>query len=517
MVSGKQPGTRHTIPELRPPGTLPDPAANATDSNSRVWLALIVVASLGLAVVLVLPQLVSGPAPDKPETVATGPVLQPEPETVATGPVPQPEPETVATGPVPQPEPVVDTAAARTAAEQALQAYLQLRARLELANATAWGEPEWGRAAEAATAGDRLFGQRQFAMAGESYAAALQGLQTLESGRGQRLATALESGQQALDMNDSAAAVEHFEMALSIEPGHELAAAGLQRAQVRAELLQLMATGAQAESATDLAAAQAAYQSATLLDARYEPAATALQRVTGQLTDSAFQDAMSRALTALEAGRLGAAATALQQAADLKPGDPVMQDTRQRLAEARRQARLAGLRRQAAAKVHEEGWSAAVTLYRKALAIDPHAGFARDGLAHAEDRNRLHQQLDHYLADPARVYSEKPLANAEQLLESAGSAPATEPLLAGKIDRLQRLVSGARTPLPVALHSDGLTSVVIYHVGRLGQFTRQQLDLKPGTYTAVGSRAGYRDVRRTFTVAPGHAPPPVDIRCEEPV
>jgi hypothetical protein len=286
---------------------------------------------------------------------------------------------------------------------------------------------------------------------------------------------------------------------------------------VRAELLQLMATGTQAESATDLAAAQAAYQSATLLDARYEPAATALQRVTGQLTDSAFQDAMSRALTALEAGRLGAAATALQQAADLKPGDPVMQDTRQRLAEARRQARLAGLRRQAAAKVHEEGWSAAVTLYRKALAIDPHAGFARDGLAHAEDRNRLHQQLDHYLADPARVYSEKPLANAEQLLESAGSAPATEPLLAGKIDRLQRLVSGARTPLPVALHSDGLTSVVIYHVGRLGQFTRQQLDLKPGTYTAVGSRAGYRDVRRTFTVAPGHAPPPVDIRCEEPV
>jgi outer membrane biosynthesis protein TonB len=222
MVSGKQPGTRHTIPELRPPGTLPDPAANATDSDSRVWLALAVVASLGLAVVLVLPQLVSEPAPGKPETVATGPVPQPEPETVATGPVPQPEPETVATGPVPQPEPetvatgpvpqsepeavatgpvpqpepVVDPAAARSAAEQALQAYLQLRARLELANATAWGEPEWGRAAEAATAGDRLFGQRQFAMAGESYAAALQGLQTLESGRGQRLATALESGQQ---------------------------------------------------------------------------------------------------------------------------------------------------------------------------------------------------------------------------------------------------------------------------------------------------------------------------------
>ena len=159
--------------------------------------------------------------------------------------------------------------------------------------------------------------------------------------------------------------------------------------------------------------------------------------------------------------------------------------------------------------MQEESWPDALALYRKALAVDPHAGFARDGLAHAEDRNRLHQQLDHYLAEPARLYSEKPLANAEQLLNSAGSAPAAEPRLAGKLARLQQLVSGARRPQIVTLHSDGLTSVVIYHVGRLGAFTSQRLELKPGTYTAVGSPAGYRDVRRTFTVTPGNAPPVV--------
>ncbi|UCC57072.1 MAG: hypothetical protein JSU75_04865, partial [Gammaproteobacteria bacterium] len=488
---------------------LPDPAANATHIHRGVWLALVVLAGLGLAVVLVLPQLVSEPAPGEPEMVAN-----PAPQLVSE-PAPG-EPATVA-NPAPPTDPVVDTSAERTAAEQALQSYLQLRAQLELANAMAWGEPEWGRAAQAASAGDRLFGQRKFAMAQDSYAAALQGLQVLESGRDERLSTVLESGQQALDRDDSAAAVGHFEMALSIEPGHETAALGLQRAQVRTELLQFMATGAEAESVNDLEAAQAAYQSATGLDARYEPAAAALQRVTARLTDSAFQDAMSRALKALEAGRLGTAGTALQQAADLKPADPVVQETGQRLAEARRQARLAGLRGEAAAKARKESWSDVVALYRKALAIDPHAGFARDGLVHAEDRSRLHQQLDHYLADPARLYSEKPLANAEQLLKSAGSAPASEPQLVDKLARLQNLVTGARMPQPVTLHSDGLTSVVIYHVGLLGEFTSQQLELKPGTYTAVGSRAGYRDVRRSFTVTPGHAPPPVDIRCEEPV
>jgi hypothetical protein len=78
-------------------------------------------------------------------------------------------------------------------------------------------------------------------------------------------------------------------------------------------------------------------------------------------------------------------------------------------------------------------------------------------------------------------------------------------------------VRQARQPLPVTLTSDGETEVVIYHVGRLGRFIDQQLELRPGTYTAVGSRPGYRDVRREFRVQPGHPAAIVDIRCEEPV
>jgi hypothetical protein len=62
-----------------------------------------------------------------------------------------------------------------------------------------------------------------------------------------------------------------------------------------------------------------------------------------------------------------------------------------------------------------------------------------------------------------------------------------------------------------------MTSVQIYHVGKLGQFTSQQLELRPGTYTVVGSRPGYRDVRQTLTVKPGAAQATMDIRCEETV
>ena len=71
--------------------------------------------------------------------------------------------------------------------------------------------------------------------------------------------------------------------------------------------------------------------------------------------------------------------------------------------------------------------------------------------------------------------------------------------------------------MPVTLLSDGQTEVIIYRVARLGRFQEQRLALRPGTYTATGSRVGYRDVRRVFKVRPDAPPPPLVIRCKEAI
>jgi len=44
-----------------------------------------------------------------------------------------------------------------------------------------------------------------------------------------------------------------------------------------------------------------------------------------------------------------------------------------------------------------------------------------------------------------------------------------------------------------------------------------EVKLRPGNYTVVGSRPGYRDVRLEVTVEPGVPAPPVVIRCEDEV
>jgi len=267
----------------------------------------------------------------------------------------------------------------------------------------------------------------------------------------------------------------------------------------------------------DLTTAQVAYLGATELDSTYEPAKLALQNVNQQIRDRQFTQAMSRALSALEAEDMTVAEAALRQAERLKPDDEVVKDTQQQLEQTQQRLWIAHQRKKALSLVHTENWSGAVTTYREVLASVPKAAFARQGLAFALDRERLHQQLDHYLEDPTRIYADELRANAEQLIESAGKAPGSEPRLAEKIRQLQTLVIEAKTPQLVVLQSDGLTSVQIYHVGRLGQFTRQQLELRPGTYTVVGSRPGYRDVRQTFAVKPGSGQTVLDIRCEEPV
>jgi tetratricopeptide (TPR) repeat protein len=481
--------SKNTIPSagpvLQPPGNGHNPGETGNEANRWLWISLALVLLLGLGVILVLPGLIDSSQQQKEISTAVAEV-----------------------GVIP---------ATATDANKVLQDWLQLRARLELENIAQWGEPGWSQALEMAEVGKRLLVQRNFSAAVQNLGRAVQQLQQLDNSRGTLLAEALAGGFEALAGDDVATAVMQFERVLAIEPDHQGAQAALSRAVVRADVLQQMAIGAEAETNGDLVAAQAAYRQSVLLDAAYEPAISALQQVTGQLQMLAFQDAMTRALGALDAGQLQTAGKALDEAARLQPDNRVVADNRQRLQQMRTAAALASLRRKAAIQAGRENWQAVVDLYRKALKVDNSAGFARSGLTHAGERVKLNAQFDHYLQQPDRIYSPDPLKNAEKLLSAAGRAPVEEPKLAAKISALQQLVQQAATPVAITLHSDGQTEIAIYHVGRLGSFTEHRLELLPGEYTVVGTRTGYRDVRKQLPVLPGNASVSLSIRCEEPV
>lgn len=478
-------------PDLRPPGTLPEASGPARGSRLAIWMVLILLVGLAVAVVILLP---SYTAPVSTESAGVPPT------------------QTAATPVAPAPLAVSD---AKPQAEQALRDYLRLRARMELENAPVWGDPEWDEAAAEVQRGDRLFVQNAFDAANNAYRQASARLEALDASRAKRLDEALRNGAQALAEERVAAAVEYFELALAIDAEDAQAVEGLARTRVREQVLTLMASGRQAEEQGELDAAQAAYREAAELDDAYTPAAEAMRHVAAEIERVAFQSAMDTALAALESGSFPPAAQALAEAAALRPDDASVRDLRLRLEIARKQRALANWRSTAQSKAGAEDWSGTLKAYEQALKVDPKAAFATAGAEQARARLRLHRQIDHYLESPARLAGDEPLANAEKVLQAAGEAPVGQPRLGSKLDQLRRLVDQARTPVTVELRSDGETDVVIYHVGRRGRFLQQRIELRPGTYTMVGSRVGYRDVRRQFEVRPDGPPLVVTIRCEE--
>ena len=45
----------------------------------------------------------------------------------------------------------------------------------------------------------------------------------------------------------------------------------------------------------------------------------------------------------------------------------------------------------------------------------------------------------------------------------------------------------------------------------------REIELKPGRYTVMGTREGFRDVRREITIAPGASGQTISVTCVEPI
>ena len=99
--------------------------------------------------------------------------------------------------------------------------------------------------------------------------------------------------------------------------------------------------------------------------------------------------------------------------------------------------------------------------------------------------------------------SDRQLENAILLIEEAEKLEQRGPHFNARLNELKTLVDLAGTPVKVMIESDNLTEIAVYKVGKLGKFTTRELSLRPGTYTVVGSRNGYQDVRLKITVKPG--------------
>ncbi len=405
----------------------------------------------------------------------------------------------------------------RAAADAALAERLRAESDAKSAAADKWGGADWLEAQRLAELGDGQYKARDFVAAAASFDAATTRFRRLAAGAPAAFDAALGSGRDAFGRADQPAAIAAFERALLIRPGDPAATAGLARSQKLDEIQAGMAEAAAREVAGDPAAALASYAAVLKLDAEWGPARAAIARIDAARAAGEFERAMAQGLAALAGGRPAEARAALNRALALRPGDPGARGALAQLDSDERRTRLTGLQAEAERLAAAERWAEAAARYRELLQLDSTLAAARDGLAATESRAALHQTLEQQLANGDRFNDDAVVAEAQAALREADVVAAPGPVLAGQVSRLRQLIAAGATPVPVQFESDNLTSVVIYKVGPLGTFTSRTVELRPGTYVVVGSRDGYRDVRRNVRVDAAGSGGPVTVRCEEPI
>lgn len=406
---------------------------------------------------------------------------------------------------------------ARADTEQILGELLSKMNTLEKRAVQRWGGLRFKQAQAIYAEGDTAYLARNYDIAAERYGEAIAIIEPLLEEVDQVFATTFAEAQAALDAADAVEAIRLFELAVAISPSHAAAQAGFRRAKNLDTVMALTDQGFEFESDLELEAARQSFARAVEIDSQWQPAQDGLQRVLATIKQMEFDQRMSEGLSALADRDYPGARAAFRMARQIAPESPDPADGLLQVDQGIRLDRIALLEQQAEREEQREAWEIAVETYKSILEIDANLQFAQDGLGRTRQMSALHAQLDEYIAKPDSLSSAATMSKATGLVVEITRMQEIGPRLSAQRDQLSRLLKRAATPLAVQLVSDNVTNVSIYKVGKLGSFETYKLDLRPGTYVAVGSRPGYRDVRLEFRVGPEIELQPVVVRCEEAI
>lgn len=405
----------------------------------------------------------------------------------------------------------------RREAQTVLAEILKLQRSLEEKNVKRWAELDYQDAMDTAAAGDDFYRLREFSKAQQQYRDSLAKFNSLADSVDPKYEAFMLSGQSGLTEGDSEAASTAFELASLIRPDSTAAQKGIQQAQALNGVLAKLDEAELQRKAGNLEAATDLVKQALKSDPDATSARSLLKSLKADTLERNFTAAMSEGYAALQNAQFSKSRGKFKRALALKPQSNEAKTALAQAGNQQTQVNIKNLLAAASDLEAKESWQEAQDKYEQALALDKSIITARIGKIRSETRNSLDRDFKKLLADPERLTSEAVYKQAQLIIKDASGLAQSSPRLHQQIAALKALLGKAVTPITVHLQSDELTEVTLYKIGRLGSFKSHSLDLKPGSYVAVGKRDGYRDVRQEFNVSWSKTMKAVIIQCEERV
>jgi len=420
--------------------------------------------------------------------------------------------------------PAPGSTAARAAAADATARFATDRARfdrrlaaLETRGAGVWGGADFAAAKTRAAESVGAYDAGSVALAQQRLTQASRLLEAVERAAPAALAAQLAAGDRALGAGQQELAAQSFDLAARIDPQDPRAALGQSRARGLSGVLPLLADAENAQAERQYSRAAQDYTQALTLDPKNAQARMGLARASAASGDDSYAKAAGEGFAALGAGRLEEARAAFTRARSLRPDGVEALEGLRRVNAATGERGFAAMRARGEGLEAQERWYEALQIYTSALRQDHSLLFAQQGKARATARMRLGDSLQALIDRPDRLASPQVRNEAVALLQSAQEQPSPGPALRVQIARLSALLPEFDRPVHLSLVSDSLTQVAIPSVGAFGSFARRDIELRPGHYTLIGTRDGYRDVRRDITVSPGQQTQTVNVSCSEPI
>ena len=504
MSSEKNPGRQPDIPDLQPPRLEPDqrpaPAVNKRGLLVLLFLAFIFFLILDLAILAYFFW------PEKKQADSSGGAPGQERQVIPVSPLSEEK----------HPGTVLAEPAGRQQAEAVRERWLGVREEGEAARVRLWAGEESARLLAKAAEAGKVLAAGNPKQAADLFGQAADGMRALLDSRSDRFVRAMSEGEAALQQGDGDTARDAFARAQAIRPEDAAAQKGLDRAGNIEQVLALYEKALRLEKQGGRAEAMRLLEEIRRLDPDYQQAAQALTRIRSDEQEERFSRAMADFHQAMLDKNSDEAAGHLARAARIRPDSQHVAQGSKELALLRKQQQLARLGRRLGTAEAGEEWQEVLELAGQMLRLDPHSATAREAGKKAKKRAELDQRLVRIIKHPERLAEEAVLAEAKKILAVAGATLNPGPRLEEQIRQVEGLVARAASPVAVTLQSDGTTEVIIYHVGRLGRFMRKTVRLRPGRYTVVGSRPGFRDVRREIMIRADRNEPLL-IRCTETI
>jgi len=388
---------------------------------------------------------------------------------------------------------------------------------LKLQGILFWGMEKWEDVLIVQQEGDSAFIEQQYDLSAGRYREALQMLSDLEISIPDVLTNALKMGQSSILSGNENDAIANFEIALAIDGNNIEAKLGLDRALKLDQVLERTQRGQTEFAMGSYESAIQSFEDALLIDPDWEPAINGLAQSKQSYADNLFQESLSKGYRSLNDESFDEAESLFDQALSIRPNsEEALQALDElnlkRIASLTKSLKYKGL----IAEVNEE-WNQAKGFYQEILVIDANLEEVKESLSRVESRILLEAEMKSIIARSDAYNDNKVLGQAQALLETAKSIERIGPKMEESIQKLDSLIQIALIPIEVIFESDQFTEVTIFKVDQMGTFQQKIVSLRPGIYTARGSRKGFKDETIRFRVDPNKQNQRVKIICNKKI